>query len=113
MSGRLTSALSDAAKLGTKLLTGGRLLQTLRDVDVEIATTPKDLVWSQDKVSLFHFRPLAEQRIGVPVLICYGLVGRWTMTDLQEDRSLVRNLLNLGIGLYVMQWIAIARATAT
>ena len=50
--------------------------------------------------------PLADQRIGVPVLICYGLVGRWTMTDLQEDRSLVRNLLNLGIDLYVMQWIA-------
>jgi polyhydroxyalkanoate synthase len=98
------NALSDAAKLGTKLLTGGRLLHALRDVDVEIATTPKDLVWTQDKVSLFHFRPLADQQIGVPVLICYGLVGRWTMTDLQEDRSLVRNLLNLGIDLYVVDW---------
>ncbi|HXA23043.1 MAG TPA: hypothetical protein VNW90_12140 [Acetobacteraceae bacterium] len=68
--------LADAARLGTKMLTGGRLLHTLRDADVEIATTPKDLVWSQDKVSLFRYRPLAEQRIGVPVLICYGLVGR-------------------------------------
>ena len=38
------------------------------------------------------------------MLICYGLVGRWTMTDLQEDRSLVRNLLNLGIDLYVVDW---------
>jgi polyhydroxyalkanoate synthase len=98
------TALSDAAKLGTKLLTGGRLLQAMRDVDVQIATTPKDLVWTQDKVSLYRFRPLAEQRIRVPVLICYGLVGRWTMTDLQEDRSLVRNLLNLGIDLYVVDW---------
>ncbi len=98
------NAVSEAAKLGTKMLTGGRLLQTMRDVDVEIATTPKDLVWSQDKVSLFHFRPLAEKRIGVPLLICYGLVGRWTMTDLQEDRSLVRNLLNLGVDLYVVDW---------
>ena len=40
----------------------------------------------------------------MPVLICYGLVGRWTMTDLQEDRSLVRNLLNLGLDLYVVDW---------
>ena len=96
--------LADAARLGTKMLTGGRLLHAVRDADVEIATTPKDLVWTQDKVSLFHFRPLAEQRIGVPALICYGLVGRWTMTDLQEDRSLVRNLLNLGIDLYVVDW---------
>jgi polyhydroxyalkanoate synthase len=99
-----TNALSEAAKMGTKVLTGGRLLTAMRDVDVQIATTPKDLVWSQDKVSLFRFRPLAEQLIRVPVLICYGLVGRWTMTDLQEDRSLVRNLLKLGLDLYVVDW---------
>ena len=98
------AALSDAARLGTKMLTGGQMLHGMRDVDVQIATTPKDLVWSQDKVSLFHFRPLAEKRVNVPVLICYGLIGRWTMTDLQEDRSLVRNLLNLGLDLYVVDW---------
>jgi polyhydroxyalkanoate synthase len=98
------SAFSDAAKVGTKMLTGSRLLHGLRDADVQIATTPKDLVWNQDKVSLFHYRPLVEKRVNVPVLICYGLVGRWTMTDLQEDRSLVRNLLNLGLDLYVVDW---------
>ena len=98
------SAVASAASLGTKMLSGGRLLATLSDADVQIATTPKDLVWQQDKVSLFHYRPLAEKRIGVPVLVCYGLVGRWTMTDLQDDRSLVRNLLHLGIDLYVVDW---------
>jgi polyhydroxyalkanoate synthase len=96
--------LTGAAQLGTKVLTGGSLLHAMRDADVEIATTPKDLVWSQDKVSLFRYRPLAEKRIGIPVLFCYGLIGRWTMTDLQEDRSLVRNLLNLGVDLYVVDW---------
>ncbi len=100
----LASALSDSAKFGAKMLKSAALLHAMRDVDVQIATTPKDLVWHQDKVSLYHYRPLAEQRIGVPVLICYGLVGRWTMTDLQEDRSLVRNLLNLGVDLYVVDW---------
>jgi len=98
------TVVSDAARLGTKVLAGGQLLSDIRDADVQIATSPKDLVWSQDKVSLFHFRPLAEKRIHVPVLICYGLVGRWTMTDLQEDRSLVRNMLNLGLDLYVVDW---------
>jgi polyhydroxyalkanoate synthase len=98
------TVLSDAARIGTKMLTGGRLLHDIRDSDVQIATTPKDLVWHQDKVSLFHYRPLAAKRVNVPLLICYGLVGRWTMTDLQEDRSLVRNLLNLGLDLYVIDW---------
>ena len=32
-------------QLGTKMLTGGRLLTQVRDADVAIATTPKDLVW--------------------------------------------------------------------
>ena len=97
-------ALADAAQIGAKVLTGGRLLSAMRDVDVEIATTLKDLVWSQDKVRLFQYRPLAERKTRIPVLVCYGLIGRWTMTDLQEDRSLVRNLLNLGVDLYVVDW---------
>jgi len=81
-----TDAFTEAAKLGAKMFTGGWLLHQLRDSDVEIATTPKDLVWRQDKVTLHHYRPLAEKRIGIPMLVCYGLIGRWTMTDLQEDR---------------------------
>jgi polyhydroxyalkanoate synthase len=97
-------AVTEAARIGVKMLAGMEQFGRLRDQDVTIATTPKDLVWSQDKVSLYRFRPLAEQRVHVPVLITYGLVGRWTMTDLQEDRSLVRNLLNLGIDLYVVDW---------
>jgi len=36
--------------------------------------------------------------------VVYGLVGRYTMADLQEDRSLVRNLLGLGVDLYVVDW---------
>ena len=48
--------------------------------------------------------PLAEQKVTTPVLIVYGLVGRYTMADLQEDRSLVRNLLKLGVDLYVVDW---------
>jgi polyhydroxyalkanoate synthase len=96
--------MSDAARIGTKLMTGTRLLSKLRDEDVAIATTPKDLVWRRDKVSLYHYRPLAPQTIRTPVLIAYGLIGRWTMADLQDDRSLVRNLLNLGVDLYVVDW---------
>ena len=72
--------------------------------EVAIATTPKDEVWRQDKVTLHHYRPLADTKIATPVLIVYGLIGRYTMADLQEDRSLVRNLLNLGVDLYVVDW---------
>src|SRR6188768_2411921 len=97
-------AISEAAALGEKIARGAVLFSKLRDEDVAIATTAKDEVWRQDKVTLHHYRPLAEKRIATPVLIVYGLIGRYTMADLQEDRSLVRNLLNLGVDLYVVDW---------
>ncbi|WP_200905676.1 class III poly(R)-hydroxyalkanoic acid synthase subunit PhaC [Methylobacterium sp. ARG-1] len=96
--------LAEVAELGRRISAGAKLFSDVRDADVQIATTPKDLVWSQDKVSLYRYRPLAESKGLPPVLIVYGLIGRYTMADLQEDRSLVRNLLNLGLDLYVVDW---------
>src|SRR5215208_4459152 len=97
-------AIAEAAALGKKIASGAKLFEEIRDEDVAIATTPKDVVWRQDKVTLYRYRPVTEQKVKTPVLIAYGLVGRYTMADLQEDRSLVRNLLKLGVDLYVVDW---------
>ena len=106
----LATAAHAAAALAHRLVDSAERLAHLRDRDVSIATTPKDLVWQQDKVTLHQYRPRAPRRVGIPLLICYGLIGRWTMTDLQDDRSLVRNLLDLGIDLYVVDWGTPTRA---
>jgi polyhydroxyalkanoate synthase len=103
-------AIAEAAALSEKIARGAELFRTLRDEQVEIGTTPKDEVWRQDKVVLYRYRPLAETKVAPPVLIAYGLIGRYTMADLQEDRSLVRNLLNLGVDLYVVDWGSPTRA---
>jgi polyhydroxyalkanoate synthase len=95
---------AEVAALGEKIARGTKLFNEARDKAVSIATTPKDEIWRQDKITLHHYRPLTEPKVRVPVLIVYGLIGRYTMADLQEDRSLVRNLLNLGIDLYVVDW---------
>ena len=97
-------AASEAAALAEKMARGAKLFSEVQDKDIAIATTPKDEVWRQDKVVLYRYRPPAEPKIKTPVLITYGLIGRYTMADLQEDRSLVRNLLNLGVDLYVVDW---------
>jgi polyhydroxyalkanoate synthase len=101
---RPEQAVAAAAELGQKLARGAELFAKLRDDEVKIATTPKDEVWRQDKVTLHHYRALAPVKVAPPVLIAYGLIGRYTMADLQEDRSLVRNLLKLGVDLYVVDW---------
>ena len=108
MTGRLQLDLGrstqELAELSQRMLRGGEALRSIRDEDVQIATTPKREVYRQDKTVLYHYTPMAERRIEHPVLVVYGLVGRYTMTDLQEDRSLIRNLLQQGVDLYAVDW---------
>ena len=79
---RPDEAIAEVASLGQKIARGAELFSKVRDEDVAIATTPKDEVWRQDKVTLYRYRPLAETKISPPVLIVYGLIGRYTMADL-------------------------------
>jgi polyhydroxyalkanoate synthase subunit PhaC len=87
-----------------KILKAGKLLSGIKDEDVDVGATPKKLVMRRDKVELFRYEPLAEQRVSTPVLLAYGLIGRYTMADLQEDRSLVRSLLSRGLDLWLIDW---------
>src|ERR687896_1998528 len=102
--------LREVASFNAKIAAGVEKLGSIKDEDVEIATTPKDEIFRSDKVTLYRYRPLTESRFHTPMLIIYSLIGRHTMTDLQEDRSLVRNLLGQGIDLWVVDWGNASRA---
>lgn len=96
---------------GAKAVRSSEFLSTASDTDVAIAETPADEVFQIDKVRVLKYRPLTDKTVNIPpVLISYGLFGRQTMIDLQEDRSLVRNLLGEGIEVYVVDWGTPTRA---
>jgi polyhydroxyalkanoate synthase len=105
---RLKVDPQDAAKefseFSRRMQAGRELLEKTRDKDVQIATTPKREVWRQDKTVLYHYTATTRQTVKTPVLVAYGLIGRYTMADLQEDRSLMRNLLAQGVDVYVVDW---------
>jgi len=92
------------AEMSDKLLKAGKLLSSIKDEDVDVGATAKTLVMRRDKVELFRYTPLTEQKVKTPVLLAYGLIGRYTMADLQEDRSLVRSLLAQGLDLWLVDW---------
>ncbi len=96
--------LAEAADLLRRLIRGVEALGRIRDEEIEIATAAKEEVFRQDKTVLYRYRPTREPAIAVPALLVYGLIGRYTMADLQEDRSLIRNLLGLGVDLYAVDW---------
>ena len=78
----------------------------LGPLDTEIATTPYDVVFTEDRVKLKHYQPAVSpvKRIRTPLLVVYALINRETMLDLQPGRSVVQNLLNEGIDVYMIDW---------
>lgn len=100
----MSQVLSGVSDLAAKLTSGAHLFTNVRDEDVQIATTPKEEIWRSDKITLYRYLPTVERRLKEPLLIVFSLVGSYTIVDLQEDRSLVRNLLKQGIEVYVIDW---------
>jgi len=72
--------------------------------EVEIATTPKTAVYSEDKLTLYRYDRKTEATYKTPILIVYALVNTYKMLDLQPDRSYIKNLLDSGFDVYLIDW---------
>ena len=92
----------EATRLQRKLTAGVRTLQDMDEVDFGV--TPREEVWRDGKTVLYRFRGERRPTAQVPILISYALVNRPYMVDLQEDKSLVRGLLERGEDVYVIDW---------
>ena len=119
-----------AAASGLFLDLGGRIAETLQRLEaareVTVGCSAKQPVWSRGKTTLYRYLPLgADQRAPLkpaprvrgsraraapasatpaPVLICFALVNRPYVLDLQPDASLVRRLLEAGLAVYLIDW---------
>lgn len=100
----MDDALHELALINQKILEGVKNLSTTFSDQIAVGTTPKEEIYREDKVVLYRYKPTAENLFPVPLLIVYSLVNRPALADLQEDRSLVRNLLNLGMEVYLIDW---------
>lgn len=76
----------------------------LQDLETDIATTPYDVVYEEDRVKLKHYKPVTENQYARPLLVVYALINRETMLDLQPGRSVVQSFLDLGVDLYMIDW---------
>lgn len=92
----------EALQAQAKLAAG---LGTLREVDdVDYGATAKQEVWRDGKTVLYRFIGDKTPTARVPLLICYALVNRPYMVDLQADRSIVKGLLERGEDVYILDW---------
>ncbi|MCP4747537.1 MAG: class III poly(R)-hydroxyalkanoic acid synthase subunit PhaC [Desulfobacteraceae bacterium] len=76
----------------------------LGDLETNIATTPYDIIYEEDRVKLKHYRPLTKKSVKTPLLVIYALINRETMLDLQPGRSVVKTFLENGLDVYMIDW---------
>jgi polyhydroxyalkanoate synthase len=90
---------------------GARVAQTLARLrearGVTVGCSARRAVWSHGKTTLYEYLPLAGVRArpgARPLLVCFALVNRPYILDLQQDTSLVRRLLAAGLKVYLVDW---------
>ena len=103
-----TSLFEEYSNATNKLMKAYETLENLEEVD--IAESPKTLVYSEDKLRLYHYNRDTKAKVKTPVLIVYALVNTYKMLDLQSDRSYIKNLLNLGLDIYLIDWGNVSKA---
>jgi polyhydroxyalkanoate synthase len=77
--------------------------KTLQKIDkVELGVTPKELVWSSDKIKMYHYIRKTPAKCATPVLVSFAMLNRHDVLDLQPDRSLMKKLMDEGLDIYII-----------
>jgi polyhydroxyalkanoate synthase subunit PhaC len=98
----LSKLAEEAEKAGESAQKASDVL--LEPLETDIAVTPYDVVYEEDRVKLKHYKPTVDVQLKRPLLVVYALINRETMLDLQPGRSVVQNLLQEGIDVYMIDW---------
>ncbi|MEI6261226.1 MAG: class III poly(R)-hydroxyalkanoic acid synthase subunit PhaC [Deltaproteobacteria bacterium] len=98
----LSKLAEDAERVQSRAQKASEVL--LEKMDAQVAVTPSEVVYQEDRIKLKHYLPRTQIRYATPLLVVYALINRETMLDLQPGRSVVENFLNSGIDLYMIEW---------
>lgn len=90
-----TEAAKTRAKKASEVLLG--------PLETDIATTPYEVVYQEDRVKLKHYKPEKIEH-KIPLLVVYALINRETMLDLQPGRSVVQSFMDHGVEVYMVDW---------
>jgi len=80
------------------------LANTDRRSPPEVGSSPKELIYCENKLQLFRYNTLDVKQKKTPILITYALVNRPYIADLEPKRSLVLRLLEKGYPVYLIDW---------
>jgi polyhydroxyalkanoate synthase len=71
--------------------------------DAPIGITPRDVVWTHRKATLYRYRS-SQREHAVPVLLVFALINRPAIFDLRQGNSFVAFLLEEGFDVFLLDW---------
>ncbi|MGF1659994.1 MAG: PHA/PHB synthase family protein [Rubrimonas sp.] len=88
----------------------GNLLIRQTDLDAfevgrNMATTPGKVIWQNELFQLIQYAPTTEQVHEIPLLICAPWINKYYILDLNENKSMVRWLVDEGWTVFVISWV--------
>ncbi|MEZ4302456.1 MAG: alpha/beta fold hydrolase [Polyangiaceae bacterium] len=70
-----------------------------------VGTTPADVVYRENKMTLLRYRPRAEGvKYRTPVLLVPSLINRHYVLDLLPGKSFVEYMVSVGHDVYITEW---------
>lgn len=69
-----------------------------------VGQTPADVIRTEGRSQLLHYKPRVESTSPVPLLCVPSLINRYYVMDLTPERSLVKHLVEQGIDVYMLDW---------
>jgi polyhydroxyalkanoate synthase len=70
----------------------------------QVGTTPHDVVYEAGTLRLLRYRRQTPARHAEPLVLCYALINRPYILDLQPDKSVVARYLAEGFEVYLIDW---------
>jgi len=72
--------------------------------EINLESTENEVAYEEDKMRLLHYKPLTSKQIHTPLVITYALINRYHILDIHPKKSWVRNLLEQGFDVYMIDW---------
>lgn len=69
-----------------------------------VAQTPSEIIYSEQKLKVYHYFPKSELVSATPILIVNSLVNKYYILDLLPGKSYVEYLVNSGFNVYMIDW---------
>jgi len=79
-------------------------LNYMFSADPPLGLTPKDTICEWGTLTLYHYRPLADEVYRVPLLFVMSLVSKSYILDLHPGQSFIEYLLKQGYDVYLIDW---------